>query len=72
MEQQDFETQVKDVQNTSQWYKFHPHNKDCIYLMLKVVIFHEVLEENTNFTYKIESPDPLLLTDSSVKTLNIS
>lgn len=72
MEQQDSDKQVKVVQNTSHWYKFHPHNKDCMYLMLNIVILNDALEKNTNFTYKIVSSDLLLLTDNSTKTLNIS
>lgn len=72
VEQQDFEKQMKVVQNTSHWYKFHLHNKGCMYLMLKVIILNYALEKNTNFTYKIVSSNLLIVTGNSMKTLNIS
>lgn len=43
-----------------------------MYLILKVIILNNALEKNTDFTYKIVSSDLLLLTDNSMKTLNMN
>lgn len=42
-----------------------------MYSILKVIILSEAPEKNTDFTHKTVSSDLLLLTDNSMKTLNI-